>query len=65
MKAGLITLSNNPNYELNILLIVVQGNDVVARIPPDQTGFINALQNLVQRQRQQQQQQRAVFLFSC
>jgi hypothetical protein len=36
---------------------VVQGNDVVCKVPPDQLKFINTLRNIINRQRQMQQQQ--------
>ncbi len=45
------------NQELKILFVVVQGNDVVCKVPPDQTKFINTLRNIINRQRQMQQQQ--------
>ncbi len=54
LKGALINFANIQDGKL--MLVLIQGNDVVCKIAADQAKLMNSLKQIIQRQKQQQMQ---------
>lgn len=44
------------NLDVKVILVMCQNNEIICKIPADQTKFMNALKQIIAKQKQQQQQ---------